>query len=151
MRQPRRDKQKMYYSLAGQSTVEYERDDNGDIVYVEVDGQMIPVPTGEMKAHFTEPIEFKASISSQLNEMHIKSYGVDASSIYSELCCTKGYLPIKVGTLIWRESPIEWEDEINRIPLGSSADYTVKGIMTEGLTEDFFLLQRNVNEQENKD
>lgn len=149
MRQPLRDKQQMYYSLAGDSTKEYERDEDGNIVYVEIDGEQVPIETGEMKSHYTEPVPFRASISSQLNEMHIKSYGVDASSIYSELCCKKGYLPIKVGTVIWRETPIDWEDETNKIPLASSADYTVKGIMTEGLTEDFFLLQRNVNEKDN--
>lgn len=149
MRQPKRDKQNMYYSLAGVSTVEYEKDEDGNIVYIEIDGEQVPIPTGETEPHFGEPVKFKASISSNLNEMHIKSYGVDGSSIYSEICCKKGYLPLKVGSLIWRESEIKWEDETNRIPLGSSADYTVKGLMTEGLTEDFYLLQRNVNEQVN--
>lgn len=143
MRQPRRDKQRMFYSLFTDSTIEYETDENGNIIYTEVDGEQVPVTVGEIKSHFAEPVEFKSSINSQLNALRMRAWGVDQSGIWSEILVRKGYLPIKIGSLVWRENPIEWEDEANRVPLASSADYTVMGIMTEDLYTDAYLLQRN--------
>lgn len=150
MRLPKRDKQNMYYSNFVESVKEYERDENGDIVYEDVDGDLVPIETGKSLESYGEPIPFKASISSHLNEMHIKSWGCDQSSIYAELACLKGYLPIKVGTLIWRTSKIEWDDEDKKIPKASSSDYTVAGLMDEGLTEDFYLLKRNSSDEKDK-
>lgn len=148
MRLSRRDKQRMYYSLFANAKDEYERDENGDIVYVEVDGEQVPVELGVKSPSYQKPVQFFSSISSNLNEMHIKSYGVDASSIYSELCVEKGYLPrLTIGSLIWRDNEIEWEDKDKTIPKASSADYTVMGIMREPLTEDFYLLKCNSSEE----
>lgn len=147
MRQPRRDKVNMYYSLFNSSTPEYETDENGNIVYTEIDGQMTPNQVGEETPTYATPVQFKASISSELNEMHIKSYGVDQSSIYSEIVTEKNLVPIKVGSLIWVKSPIEWEDENHTIPKAESADYTVVGLMDENMYCDMYLLQRKSNEQ----
>lgn len=147
MRQPRRDKVNMFYSLFSQSTPEYETDENGNIVYTEIGGQMIPNQVGEETPTYATPVQFKASISSELNEMHIKSYGVDQSSIYAEIVTEKNLVPIKVGSLIWVKSLIEWEDENHTIPKAESADYTVVGLMDENMYCDMYLLQRKSNEQ----
>ena len=147
MRQPRRDKDKMKYSLFNSSTPEYERDEQGNIVYTEVNGQQVPVETGEEIPAYATPVDFKASISSELNEMHVKSYGVDQSSIYSELVTEKNLVPITVGTLIWVKSPVEWEDVGQTIPKAESADYTVVGLMDENMYCDMYLLQRKSNEK----
>ena len=90
----RSNKQKMKYSLFVSSTQEYELDEDGNIVYVEVDGEMIPVKVGETEEHYATPVDFKACITSELNELHMKAFGVDQSSIYSTLTCKKGYLPL---------------------------------------------------------
>lgn len=148
MRLPKRDKQNMYYSNFVETQKEYQRDENGDIIYEDVDGVETPVETGIEKQVFETPTQFRASISSNLNEMHIKSWGADQSSIYSEIVCPKGYLPLKIGAIIWRTSEIEWEDENHTIPKASSSDYTVCGLMDEGLTEDMFLLKRNSSDEE---
>ena len=149
MRLSRRDKQEMYYSLYASSTTEYERDENGDIVYVEIDGEQVPNEIGVKTYSYTTPIKFYSSISSKLNEMHIKSYGVDSSSIYCTLCVSKGYLPkLTIGSLIWRENEIEYEDNSKTIPKASSADYTVVGRMKESITEDFYLLKCNSSEND---
>jgi hypothetical protein len=71
---------------------------------------------------------------------------VDQSAIYSELIVPKGYVPLKIGAIIWRESPIQWEDELLKIPLQSSSDYTVMGLLTEYQHFDYYLLQRNTPE-----
>lgn len=136
----------MWYSNIVGVMKEYERDDDGNIKYIEVDGERIPVPTGTTKPKFGEPKPFTASISSKLNELQMRSWGVDQSAIFSQLAVPKKYLPIQIGTVVWRENEIEWEDEANKIPKASSAEYTCKGLMTEGLYEDLFLLQRNSSE-----
>ena len=147
MRQPRRDKVKMKYSLFNSSTPEYERDEQGNIVCTEVDGQQVPVLVGNETPTYATPVDFKASISSELNEMHVKSYGVDQSSIYAELVTEKNLVPITVGTLIWVKSPVEWEDIGQTIPKAESADYTVVGLMDENMYCDMYLLQRKSNEK----
>lgn len=141
MRQTKRDKQVMYYSNFGGTQKEYERDERGNIVYITVDGKLIPVETGIVTEVYDTPVKFKATISSQLNELQIRSWGVDQSAIHSELCVPKGYLPIKIGTIIWRTSKVEMEDKTH--PKASSSDYTVCGIMDEDLYSDFYLLKRN--------
>jgi hypothetical protein len=137
----------MKYSLFNSSTPEYERDEQGNIIYTEVNGQQVPVETGEEIPAYATPVDFKASISSELNEMHVKSYGVDQSSIYAELVTEKNLVPITVGTLIWVKSPVEWEDVGQTIPKAESADYTVVGLMDENMYCDMYLLQRKSNEK----
>ena len=141
------NKQKMYYSLYKSAEPIYETDEDGNIKYMEIDGVQVPIEVGTREPHYDTPIEFKANIYSELNEMHLKSYGVDQSSIYSEIIVEKGKLPLKIGTIIWRESEIIYEDEEQATPKQSSADYTVVGIMTEGLNTDAYLLQRNSKEE----
>ena len=138
----------MYYPLYKSEETVYETDEYGNIKYMEIDGVQVPIEVGTREAHYDTPVEFKANIHSELNEMHLKSYGVDQSSIYSEIIVEKGKLPLKIGTIIWRESEIIYEDEEQTTPKQSSADYTVKGVMTEALHEDYYLLQRNSTEGE---
>lgn len=148
MRTLRKNKQRMFYSLYKSAEPIYETDEYGNIEYMEIDGVQVPIEVGTREPHYDTPIEFKANIYSELNEMHLKSYGVDQSSIYSEIIVEKGKLPLKIGTIIWRESEIIYEDEEQTTPKQSSADYTVVGIMTEGLNTDAYLLQRNSKEEE---
>ena len=148
MRTLRKNRQRMFYSLYKSAEPIYEKDEDGNIKYMEIDGVQVPIEVGTREAHYDTPVEFKANIHSELNEMHVKSYGVDQSSIYSEIIVEKGKLPLKIGTIIWRESEIIYEDEEQTTPKQSSADYTVKGVMTEALHEDYYLLQRNSTEGE---
>ena len=148
MRTLRKNKQKMYYSLYNAaSEVMDEEGTSVRYIYDEDIGTSVPVEIGTQKAEYYPPVEFTANITSNLNEMQIRAYGVDQSSIYSKLIAEKGQLPLKVGAIIWRESPIQWEDEINRIPKQESADYTVVGLLTEYQNNDFYLLQRNTPEE----
>ena len=170
-RMARINKQNMYYSLYSGTVPVYETDEEGFPITINVDGEEVPVETGTQEARYEMPIAFRANISSELNEMHMKAWGVDQSSIYSEIVCRKDYLPLEVGAIIWRTSPITYDDLPNeavveengnyigvsddgkdvtlisdsgrRIPHQASSDYTVVGIRTEGLTEDWYLLQKN--------
>ena len=173
-RTARSNKQNMHYSLYSGTVPVYEVDEDGLPLYIEVDGEQVRVEAGTQAARYTTPVPFVANISSELNEMHMKAWGVDQSSIYSEIVCQKGYLPLDVGAIIWRTSPITYDEDDNafiktddgkyivvggievedgqtylvgnsgeRIPHQASSDYTVVGIRTEGLWEDWYLLQKN--------
>lgn len=135
----------MYYSLYGGTHPVYEKDENGDIIYITVDGIESPVEAGTQEASYTTPVPFTANIDSELNEMHMKAWGIDQTGIYSEIVCQKNYLPLTVGAIIWRTSEITYDtaDTGERVPHQASADYTVVGVRTEGLTEDWYLLQKN--------
>lgn len=143
----KKNKQKMKYSLFIGSVPIYETDEEGNPIvdYVDEEGNVFYRETGQKELQYGEPIPFFASISSELNELHARSFGVDQSSIYSTIVCKKGDLPFEYGVKIWKETPIKWKDEINKIPDADSADYTVTGVMTEYIHEDWFLLQRNNN------
>lgn len=143
MRTLRKNKQKMNYSLYVNSSVVYELDENGNkiIDYVDEEGNVYYRETGTIEPHYDTPVEFWASISSRLNELHAREYGVDQSSVYSEICCDKGQLPLEYGAKIWRISEIEYNEDGTVDE--STSDYTVKGILDEFLDYDWYLLQRN--------
>jgi hypothetical protein len=145
----KRNKQQMYYSLYNEERIKYTLDSNGDKIPVlnsnnepmlDDEGNIIYMEDGK-EVVYAEPVSFSANISSQLNELHARAYGVDQSSIYSEICVSKGALPLQYGSLIWRESKPQYTSE--GLVDNKSADYTVTGLMTESLNADWYLLQRN--------
>lgn len=134
----------MWYSIPTGNRPQYKLDDEGNpiVIYVDSEGIEHYEETGQMETAYSQPVEFKANISSRLNRMHLEAYGVSQSAIYSEVVVNKGYLPqqFTVGTVVWRENKIGYKGlEVD----ASTADYTVMGVMTEGLYEDWYLLQRN--------
>lgn len=133
----------MYFSNKVEEVTIYKRDDDGNIIYVEIDGEQVPVEAGTKSNVYSEPIEFHASISGKLNELHMKSFGIDMSAAYSEIVVEKDLLPSEfgIGSIIWKNSPIVYEED--GTPKGSSSDYTVMGILDEGLQFDWYLLKRN--------
>ena len=147
MRTLRKNKQKMYYSLYSTTSEIYEQEGTSVKTIIDQEtGELIPVSTGTLKPVYAPPVGFEANITSNLKKLHIEAYGVDQSAIYSEIMVQKGLVPLKVGSIIWRENPIVWEDEENRIPYQPSSDYTVMGLLTEYQNYDFYLLQRNTPE-----
>lgn len=144
MRTSRRLKQKMKYCMYVGSQTVYEKDEFGNIKYIEVDGVQVPVESGDSAPLFTEIKEFEASISSKLNELQAKEYGVDQSNIYSEIVLSKQEFKddLKYGTYIWKNSEVIWKDEILKIPDETSADYKVVGVLDEFQHYTRYLLQR---------
>ena len=136
------NKQKMQYSKQGQRVIIYERDDDGNVkYYVDTDGNKIPLVADE-KIGFSEPVEFRANISNKLSEVLVKEFGIDDSSTYVQIVTDQGYLPLKSGDIVWKQSKVERDSDGLVDPL--TADYTVKGVADEGLTVDLFLLQKVV-------
>ena len=139
------NKQSMKYSLQGERVPIYETDENGNIIYyTDSDGNKIPIETGEYTTGYLKPIPFLANINNKLNEVVWQDYGIDDSTNYAQLITSKNELPLKVGSVIWKRSEVGYKDDENTIVDETTADYTVKGIADEGMSEDLFLLRRNV-------
>lgn len=139
------NQQKMYYSLQDGQIPIYESytDDDGNIIYI-LDDNGNKIETGEYQTGYTKPIPFNACINNKLNEVVWQDYGIDDSTNYAQILVSKGALPLKAGSVIWKRSEIAYKDNDNTIPDESSADYVVKGVADEGLNFDLFLLKRNV-------
>ena len=141
MRTLNRNKQKMFYSNPGESTPIYEMDEDGNIIYIEVDGEQIPVETGEYSPGFSMPEELKANIAGKLSEVIIQAFGADSSNNHAQIVSDKDVLPFEIGTRIWKKSRVIYKDEAKTIVDSESADYVVRGILLEGLNEDMFYLE----------
>lgn len=140
-----RDRQKMKYALLDKQIEVYETDSDGNIKYIDIDGVPTPVESGAKKLVYSEPIEFRASINNKLNEAIVQQYGIDDSTHYAQLVTTKGYLPLKEGSLIWKKSDVAYTSVGGQSVVDEkSADYTVLGVANEGLNFDLFLLKKQV-------
>ena len=139
------NKQAMKYSLQGERVPIYETDENGNIIYYEdSDGNKIPMETGEYTTGYSHPVPFFANINNKLNEVVWKDYGIDDSTNYAQIIASKDELPLKAGSVIWKKSEVGYKDDDKTIVDETTADYIVKGVADEGMSEDLFLLQRNV-------
>ena len=139
------NKQEMKYSLQDGQVPIYETDDDGNIIYyTDSEGNQIPIETGEYTTGYSQPVSFFANISNKLNEVVWQDYGVDNSTNFAQLITSKGELPLKAGSVIWKKSEVGYKDGEKTIVDETTADYIVKGVADEGISEDLFLLQRNV-------
>lgn len=145
MRTQKKNKQIMYYSLQDNITPIYKTDSEGNILYyTDSEGDKIPMRSGEKTLGYSTPIMFEANISNKLTEAKWEDYGVDRSTNYVQIIVNKNELPLKEGSVIWRNSKITYKDDNNTVVDEKSADYIVKGVADEGLYEDLYLLQKVV-------
>lgn len=75
MRDLKRNQNKIYYTLYQESVPVYEVDENGDIIYVEIDGVKVPVETGETTSGYTEVREFDVNVSASKGETENNVFG----------------------------------------------------------------------------
>lgn len=133
----------MKYSLQDGRVPIYERDENGDIVYIEVDGEKIPVETGEYETGYSAPVDFMGNISMSGGEAEAKEFGMDIGDFDAVIILEKDAIPITETSIIWHTSPVKYKDEQNTILDSKSADYAVKRV-SPSLNFTKVLLQRIV-------
>lgn len=143
MRLLRKNMQPMKYSLQDGRVPIYERDENGDIVYIEVDGQKIPVETGEYETGYSAPVDFMGNISMSGGEAEAKEFGMDIGDFDAVIVLEKDAVPLTETSIIWHASPVKYKDEQNTIVDSKSADYVVKRV-SPSLNFTKVLLQRIV-------
>lgn len=132
-----KNKQKMYYANQDREVPITE-------TYYDDEGNAYELDTGETKLVYGEPKELLANISNKLNEVKWAEYGIDESTNYAQIVVSKGSVPLKVGSIIWKKSEIGYEDLEKKIVDENTSDYVVKGVADEGLTEDWYLLKKRV-------
>ena len=71
MRNLKKNMQKLWYGIySGQITI-YERDEDGNIVYADIDGEQVPSIAGEI-AVYNEPVIFFANIRRRVGGERIR-------------------------------------------------------------------------------
>ena len=127
MRTPRRVKQKMYYSLPSAGQPIYATDESGNIIYDTMpDGEQVARKVGETPESYSEPVEFKNSITGDLTADELQAFGTEPR-MKCKMTYKKGEFPFVVDTLIWKDS----EPTTNPV-IESSADYRIIGIQDTG-------------------
>lgn len=121
----------------------YARDEEGNIIYTNVDGELIPV-LSETKNNYEPPTIFYANISFNSGETIMAEYGLNVSNYDAVISADKGKLPFDERTLIWHTSAPEIDDYGQAIP--ESADYRVVAIKTS-LNEERFILKKRVDDE----
>lgn len=122
MRLLARNKQKLKYALYVDKGIDYLRDDNGNIVYEVVDGEMIPVETGVLPAHYDNPVDFKGNLQFSSGEAQAKSFGVSTADYEYVLFMRKGEIPITETSIVFYESEPEYSNDLLN---EKSADFRV--------------------------
>lgn len=143
MRLLEKNKQNLKYALQVGEVPIYERDEDGNIIYIEVDGQKVPVETGETEPGYSNPIDFRGNIAMSGGEAEAKSFGVDISEYDAILLMEKNRIPIDETSLIWHTSKVRYIDEQNTIVDRKSADYSIKRVQPS-LNFTRYLLKRIV-------
>ena len=126
MRNLKKNKQTMYYALLNKTQPVYERDELGNIIYIEIDGVQVPVETGDTELVYSEPVKFKGNISTSGGESKETEYGIDSTDYDAVLMMMKNDLPITETSIIWHTSNIGYKDKDKTIIDDKSADYVVK-------------------------
>lgn len=129
MRTPRKIKQPLIYALLKGKEPVYERDEDGNIIYLIVGGDRVPKKTGEPRDVYSSPITFYNTISGQLTEDELQAFGTQNNAI-AKMTYKRNQYPFKTGTLIWKSSEVRFLED--NTPDPTSADYRVIGVMTEG-------------------
>lgn len=124
MRSLKKNKQRLYYATYSEQITIYQRDENGEIVYDEIDGEQFPRIIAE-KAGYNSPVSFYVNISAAKGSSESEVFGVSLD--YTKTIATTDMtLPISETSLIWFETePIIKEDgTVDE----STADYAVVAV-----------------------
>lgn len=97
------NKQVMYYALQTNKQYPiYERDENGEIIYDEIDGDLVPRESGNWETQYERPVKFYGNINSgNVGVTIARAYGISTGDFEAVLCMHKGELPINERSLIW--------------------------------------------------
>lgn len=124
MRSLKKNMQKLWYSTYADQITEYYKDSDGNIIYDEIDGDLIPRIKGE-RAGYNNPVSFYANISAGKGTSQEEVFGVSLD--YTKTISTTDMdLPISETSLIWFETEPSYNADgtVNE----ASADYSVAAI-----------------------
>lgn len=117
MRTALKNKQRMKYALYLSGSPVYERDENGEVLYTQIDGQDVPVLSGYSERIYGDPVDFIGNFMPVGSESYArgnyalyKAYGIDISSYDALILMNRGELPLTESSLIWFDSLPSYRD-----------------------------------------
>lgn len=141
MRSLKKNKQKLWYSNNIDKITIYKKDDDGNIIYEDIDGELIPIIISE-KAGYSEPQEFYANISAGKGTAQEEVFGVSLD--YTKTISTSDMsLPLDEKSLVWFETEPTYNADgtVNE----AYADYSVVGI-AKSLNNVVYALKKRAKE-----
>ena len=132
MRMARKNQRALWYSNINDSDACYVRDEDGNIIYEEVDGEQVPLEDGGSTEEYTKPVKFYGTIQNAGGQTEAAAYGVSVGSYTAKLLEVDGGLPIEEMSLIYLHDPDD----------GGGAEYRVVR-KPLALNQVVYLLQRN--------
>ena len=129
MRSLKKNNQKLMYSTYAGQITEYYRDSDGNIIYDEIDGELIPRIKCE-RAGYNNPVPFDINTSAGKGTAQEEVFGTDIDFTRS-ICTTDLSLPIDERSIVWIESEPKYLDDGTVDP--DSADYKVAAKPAKGL------------------
>lgn len=139
VRLPEANKQKFYYATWAEESTEYQKDKDGNIKYVLVNGKNRPIEK-VVPAHFSNPIEFDASINMGGKNAETVEFGVDNSSYSAIITTPRGLVNITETSLIWHTTTPTYKGDgyVDE----STADYNVVKVTSSQLYDRYVLAKR---------
>lgn len=122
MRSLKKNQQRLQYATYSDQITIYERDEDGNIIYVDIDGEQVPSIAGEI-AGYNKPVIFFANIAMSGGESESKEYGVNQTDYEAVIVTTDKSLPIDELSLIWHTT--EPVLDADGLVDADSADYKV--------------------------
>lgn len=143
MRTLNRNKVKLYYANQIEEVPIYERNADGTIKTMVVDGAETYVISGYDRNVYSNPVEFEGNLALSGGEVVNVEYGVDASAYDAVLVVNKGDIDISETSLIWAETEPRYKNPERTILDPYSADYRVTRV-SPSLNESKYLLTKVV-------
>ena len=139
VRLPDANKQKMLYATWSEKSTEYQKDENGNIKYVSVNGKDRPIEK-VIPAHFSNPIMFEASINMGGKYAEAVEFGIDKGAYSAVITTPKDLVNITETSIIWYESEPTFDGDgyVDE----SSCDYHVVKKTTSILYDRYILAKR---------
>lgn len=126
LRTAKKNKVKLLYSLQGENTPIYETDDEGSVVYEEIDGEQVPVETGESFTGYQKPVIFYGNLSFYTGWSYPGVWGVTLNNADAILLMDKNELPIDETSRIWFQSEPRYIANGTQIEEGAYMDTSGK-------------------------
>ena len=131
MRDCKKNQQMLWYSTYADQIIEYYRDSDGNIIYDEIDGELIPRIKFE-RAGYSNPVlfDFETSAGKGTAQTEVFGSNVDFSRTIST---TNMSIPIDELSLIWIENEPKYLSDGTVDP--DSADYKVAAKPSKSKTD----------------
>lgn len=129
MRSLKKNQQPLYYATYSEEIKIFQRDEAGNIQYVEVDGELKPIELGVVPG-YNNPVLFYANISAGKGSAQDSPFGSDVDYTRTISTCDMT-CPIDELTRIWIENEPQYNPD--GTVDGDSADYKVAAHSARGL------------------